>query len=60
MDSRPQGLARFTRNESHFRNELHAGQPLRSQSVAEWTLPEAPKRALGRVFLRPMSSSVTM
>lgn len=28
-------------NESHFRNELHAGQPLRSQSVAEWTLPEA-------------------
>ena len=29
------------RNASHFRNELHAGQPLRSGSVAEWTLPEA-------------------
>eukprot|EP00438_Fugacium_kawagutii_P000510 Skav217671 [mRNA] locus=scaffold2919:261400:275320:+ [translate_table: standard] len=28
-------------NASHFRNELHAGQPLRSGSVAEWTLPEA-------------------
>lgn len=33
-------LCRLTRNSSHFRNELHAGQPLRSGSVAEWTLPE--------------------
>jgi len=44
-------------NSSHFRNELHAGQPLRSGSVAEWTLPEADEFELDYVSSKRPSTT---